>query len=91
VSGDPPDPTVPKAAPYETDLLGDAYCSVGIESNAKLILAWHVGRRSAQDALFVEKLRMPRFLQTERVARVFELAFPMNSHHDFGGHTGANE
>src|ERR1035438_37209 len=24
------------------------------------------------------------FLQTERLAWVFELAFPMNSHHDFG-------
>jgi len=30
-----------------------------------------------------EKLRMPRFLQTERLAWVFELAFPINFHHDF--------
>ena len=42
----------------ETDLLGDAYCFVGIERNTKLILAWHLGRRSAHDTrLFMEKLR----------------------------------
>ena len=76
---------VKKAAPYETDLLGDTYCSVEIESNAKLILAWHLGRRSAHDTrLFVEKLRAPRFSQAEQPAWVFELAFSMNSHHDFG-------
>src|ERR1019366_7650207 len=33
----------------DTDLLGDAYCFVGIERNTKLILAWHLGRRSAHD------------------------------------------
>jgi hypothetical protein len=59
--------------------------SAGIESNAKLILGSAVERRSAHDArLFVEKLRMPRFLQTERLAWVFELAFSMNTLHDFG-------
>jgi transposase-like protein/IS1 family transposase len=42
----------------ETDLLGDAYCFVGIERNTKLILAWHLGRRTAKDTeLFTEKLR----------------------------------
>ena len=42
----------------ETDLLGDAYCFVEIERNTKLILAWHLGRRSAHDTrLFMEKLR----------------------------------
>jgi IS1 family transposase len=42
----------------DTDLLGDAYCFVGIERNTKLILAWHLGRRSAHDTrLFMEKLR----------------------------------
>ncbi len=42
----------------ETDLLGDAYCFVAIERNTKLILAWHLGRRSAHDTrLFTEKLR----------------------------------
>ena len=42
----------------DTDLLGDAYCFVGIERNTKLILAWHLGRRNAHDTrLFMEKLR----------------------------------
>jgi transposase-like protein/IS1 family transposase len=36
---------------------GDAYCFVGMESNTKLVLAWHLGRRSARDAMaFTEKL-----------------------------------
>lgn len=42
----------------DTDLLGDAYCFVAIERNTKLILAWHLGRRSAHGTrLFTEKLR----------------------------------
>ena len=42
----------------DTDLLGDAYCFVGMERNTKLILAWHLGRRTAHDTrLFMEKLR----------------------------------
>jgi hypothetical protein len=46
-------------------------------ANAKLILAWHLGCRSAHDArLFAEKLRMPRFLQTEQLAWVSSLHFP---------------
>jgi transposase-like protein/IS1 family transposase len=37
--------------------LGDAYCFVGMEQNTKLILAWHLGRRTASDAVvFTEKL-----------------------------------
>jgi hypothetical protein len=35
-------PQFPKAAPYETDLLGDTHCCVEIESNAKRILVWHL-------------------------------------------------
>jgi transposase-like protein/IS1 family transposase len=36
---------------------GDAYCFVGIERNTKLVLTWHLGRRSAYDtAVFTEKL-----------------------------------
>ncbi len=36
---------------------GDAYCFVGIERNTKLVLTWHLGRRSALDtSLFIEKL-----------------------------------
>jgi IS1 family transposase len=42
----------------ETDLLGDAYRFIGIERSTKLILAWHLGRRTAHDTrLFMEKLR----------------------------------
>jgi transposase-like protein/IS1 family transposase len=37
--------------------LGDAYCFVGIERNSKLVLAWHLGRRTARDTeAFTEKL-----------------------------------
>jgi len=32
------------------DDVGDAYCFIGIERTTKLILAWHLGRRSACDA-----------------------------------------
>ena len=30
--------------------IGDAYCFIGIERGTKLILAWHLGRRTAEDA-----------------------------------------
>jgi len=41
----------------EQDRLGDAYTFVGIERNTKLILAWHLGRRSSKDTVeFTEKL-----------------------------------
>ena len=40
------------------DTLGDAYTYVAIERNSKLILAWHLGKRSKQDTLaFIQKLR----------------------------------
>ncbi len=29
--------------------LGDAYCYIGMERTTKLVLAWHVGRRSTED------------------------------------------
>src|SRR5579863_1642329 len=36
---------------------GDAYCFVGIERTSKLILAWHLGKRTARDTMaFTEKL-----------------------------------
>jgi transposase-like protein/IS1 family transposase len=42
----------------ETHLLGDAYTYVAIERNSKLILAWHLGKRSRKDTLaFIIKLR----------------------------------
>ena len=30
--------------------VGDAYCFIGIERGTKLVLAWHLGRRTAEDA-----------------------------------------
>jgi hypothetical protein len=33
------------------DTLGDAYCFVAIERNTKMILAWHLGRRTAKETL----------------------------------------
>lgn len=37
--------------------VGDAYCYVGIERNSKLVLAWHLGRRTVEDTeAFIEKL-----------------------------------
>src|SRR5580704_9266866 len=39
------------------DTVGDAYCFVGMEISTKLVLAWHVGRRTAEDTVTVtEKL-----------------------------------
>jgi transposase-like protein/IS1 family transposase len=36
---------------------GDAYCFVAFERTSKLVLTWHLGRRSAQDTqTFIEKL-----------------------------------
>jgi len=36
---------------------GDAYCFVAIERNTKLILAWHLGRRTERDTVaFTEKV-----------------------------------
>jgi transposase-like protein/IS1 family transposase len=36
---------------------GDAYCYIGLETNSKLVLAWHLGRRNTWDAHdFIVKL-----------------------------------
>jgi IS1 family transposase len=46
-----------KAGKDNADRLGDAYTFVGIERNTKLILAWHLGRRTSKDTVeFTEKL-----------------------------------
>lgn len=38
-------------------LRGDAYCFVAIERNTKLIISWHLGRRTARDTVaFTEKI-----------------------------------
>jgi transposase-like protein/IS1 family transposase len=40
-----------------TEKLGDAYCFVAIERTTKLVLSWHLGRRSAGDTeVFINKL-----------------------------------
>jgi transposase-like protein/IS1 family transposase len=37
--------------------IGDAYCFIAIEQSTKLILAWHLGRRTSADTqIFTEKL-----------------------------------
>jgi transposase-like protein/IS1 family transposase len=39
------------------DTFGDAYCFVGIERHTKLVLTWHLGRRTRRDTVaFTEKL-----------------------------------
>ena len=41
----------------DDDTIGDAWTFVAIESNTKLVLAWHLGRRTASDTFeFTEKL-----------------------------------
>lgn len=46
-----------KNNPSGDPLRGDAYCFVAIERNKKLILAWHLGRRTARDTVaFTEKV-----------------------------------
>jgi transposase-like protein/IS1 family transposase len=48
-----------KNRPTDSPFIGDAYCFVGMENNTKLILAWHLGRRTAQHTMeFTEKLRV---------------------------------
>jgi transposase-like protein/IS1 family transposase len=40
-----------------SERVGDAYCFVGFERESKLVLAWHLGRRTARHTdAFVEKL-----------------------------------
>ncbi len=40
-----------------SDRLGDAYCFTAFERDSKLILTWHLGRRTEQDtAIFIEKV-----------------------------------
>ena len=42
----------------DADEIGDAYTFVGMERNTKLILTWHLGRRTKVDTmLFMQKLR----------------------------------
>jgi IS1 family transposase len=46
-----------KLQPGDDPTLGDAYCFIGIERNSKLVLAWHLGRRTTRDTeAFTEKI-----------------------------------
>lgn len=46
-----------RAAMNYGDAMGDAYCFIGIERSSKLIVAWHLGKRSTEDtAIFARKL-----------------------------------
>ena len=46
-----------KAQPYGNPDFVDAYCFIAIERTSKLVLTWHLGRRTTQDTeYFVEKL-----------------------------------
>jgi transposase-like protein/IS1 family transposase len=48
-----------KNRPTDSPFIGDAYCFTAVERNTKLILAWHLGRRTAQHTMeFTEKLRV---------------------------------
>jgi transposase-like protein/IS1 family transposase len=41
----------------DSERVGDAYCFVGIERKTKMVMAWHLGRRTGRDTVaFTEKL-----------------------------------
>jgi len=41
-----------------SDNVGDAWCYIGFEANTKLVLSWHLGKRTPEDTYcFMEKLR----------------------------------
>lgn len=41
-----------------SDNVGDAWCYIGFEANTKLVLSWHLGKRTPEDThCFMEKLR----------------------------------
>ncbi len=63
---------------------GDAYCFIAIERHSKLVLAWHLGRRTAEDTeAFTEKLDQATAgefqLTTDGVA-----AYPEAVHYSLG-------
>lgn len=64
---------------YSEDF-GDSYCFVGLESSTKLVLAWHLGKRPAEDTRqFSEKLSHAtsgRFQLTTDGFRPYKTAIP---------------
>jgi transposase-like protein/IS1 family transposase len=65
--------------PDEADI-GDAYCFIGMERESKLILAWHLGRRSKEDTQeFADKLALAtsgHFQVTTDGYRPYQTAIP---------------
>ena len=59
---------------------GDAYCFVGLERDTKVVLAWHLGKRSLDDTeLFADKLRTAtngRFQLTTDGFKPYRTAIP---------------
>src|SRR5438445_11641528 len=67
--------------------IGDAYCFLGMERNTKLILAWHLGRRTAEDTHeFAFKLSLAtsgQFQITTDGFKPYQAAIPMMGNVDF--------
>lgn len=74
----------------EEDGVGDAYCFIGIERTTKLIVSWHLGKRTSQDTYeFAQKLRAAtsgKFQVTTDGYRPYQTAIPaaLGSDIDFG-------
>ncbi len=66
----------------EADGVGDAYCFIGMERETKLILAWHLGRRTKEDTQeFAEKLALAtsgKFQVTTDGYKPYRTAIPAN-------------
>jgi IS1 family transposase len=63
---------------------GDAYCFVAIERHSKLILAWHLGRRTADDTeVFTEKLNQATTGRFQLTTDGFA-AYPEAVHYSLG-------
>jgi IS1 family transposase len=63
---------------------GDAYCFVAIERQSKLILSWHLGRRTAEDTgTFMEKLNEATIGRFQLTTDGFA-AYPEAVHYSLG-------
>lgn len=77
-----------RARKYEgQEEIGDAYCFLGMERNTKLILAWHLGQRTAEDTQeFAFKLSLAttgQFQITTDGFKPYQVAIPMMGNVDF--------
>lgn len=77
-----------KAARSETDpQRGDAYCFIALERTSKLVLAWHLGRRTYQHTdTFVEKLARATASRFQVTTDGF-MAYPDNIGYHLGART----